>query len=102
MLDQLLFKSSPDTIRLLKSGVLTDEELYALVLEIIIHNALVVPHNSDTPLLQLSDDSLSALLCNSGNIAFGTSILETQAVTIPYKDISNGVKDGSRWRACKN
>jgi hypothetical protein len=72
--------------------MLTNQELDALMLKIVINNTLVVSSDPDTPLLQFSKDALSTLFSHSRDVALCSSVLKGEAVTIPHKDISNGVK----------
>jgi hypothetical protein len=90
---QFFFECAPDAVGLLQPGVLADQKLDALVLEVVIHHTLVVPGHSHAPLLELAYDPLSALLGHSRDVALSARVLETQVVAIAHKDISDGVKD---------
>lgn len=93
VLHELLFERAPYAIWLLETGVLPYEELDALVLEVVVHHALVVPCDADTPLLELSDDPLATLLGDTGDIALGACVLEAQIVTVSDKNVADSVKD---------
>jgi hypothetical protein len=73
--------------------VLSNQELDALVLEVVIHHALVIPGHSHAPLLELADNPLSTLLGHPRYVALSARVLETQVVTVAHKNVSDGVKD---------
>ena len=56
--------------------MLTNKELNALMLEIIIYDTLVVTGDTYTPLLQFTQDSLATLFSDSRNIALSACVLE--------------------------
>lgn len=73
---QLVFQNATDAVWLLQARVLAAKELDALILELIVHHALVVACNSDTPLLKLSDDALAALLGDPGYVTLSARVLK--------------------------
>ena len=82
--------------------MLAYQELDALVLEVVIHHALVVAGDTHAPLLELADDALAALLGHTGDVALCACILEAKVVTIADENVSNGVKNWARGRPCEN
>ena len=92
VLHQLLFERAPDSVWLLQPGVFPNQKLDALVLEVVIHHALVVASYTHAPLLKLAYDSLATLLCNPRDITLRASVLETQTITISHKYITNCIK----------
>ena len=66
------------------------------MLEIIIYDTLVVTGDTNTPLLQFTQDSLATLFSDPRNIALSACVLEWEAVTVPNEDVSNSIKYWSR------
>lgn len=62
--------------------MLTNQKLNALVLEVVVHDALVVASDSNSPLLQLSEEALTTLLRHSGDVALSSCVLEGEMVSI--------------------
>ena len=75
LFDELLFQDNSDAIWFLKEWVLALDQLDALVLEVVIHDALVVSRDTNVPLFELTHDTLSTLLGNSGDVAMGVCVL---------------------------
>jgi hypothetical protein len=102
VLYKLFFERAPNAIGLLETRVLTYQKLDALVLEVVVHYTLVVAGNADTPLLELSNYALATLLSHSRDVTLRSCILETQIISVSHKNVSDSVKNWTRWRSCKN
>ena len=61
----LFFQVASDAKRLLEPRMLPDQKEYAFVLELIIHDRLIVPGYTYRPLLNFTHEALAALLRNS-------------------------------------
>jgi hypothetical protein len=73
--------------------MLSYKELNALMLEVVVHDTLVVPSDSNTPLFKLTYNTLASLLGYSRNIALSACVLETQVISISYKNIPDCVEN---------
>ena len=82
--------------------MLTYQKLDALVLEVVVHYTLVVAGYAGTPLLELSYYALATLLRHSRDVTLRPCILETQIVSVSHKNVSDSVKNWTRWRSSKN
>jgi len=93
MAGQSFFECSSDSIGLLKSRVLPNQELNALVLKVVVHKALIVASYPDSPLLELTHNTLASLFGNSRNIAFCACVLVRELIPIVHPNVSNCIRD---------
>ena len=75
------------------------DELQALVLQIVIHDALVVPCHSDRPLLNFAHESLISFGGYPSDVAVGVGVLAAQLIGISRKDVLQGNVDWTVWTA---
>jgi hypothetical protein len=67
--------------------MLSSDELQALILQVVVHDALIVPSHTYCPLLDLAHEALIALRGYSRDIAICVRVLPAQFVSVMRKDV---------------
>lgn len=98
----LFLKCASYPIWLLKPWMFSNQKLNALMLEVIVHDRLVVPCNTNSPLLKFPHNTLASLLCDSRDVTVSAGILKWKLISILDPDLLHCVIYRTRWPASKN
>ena len=90
-------KLSPDSIGLLEPRMITVKDLDALMLKIVVHHALVVPGDSNGPLLKLAHDTLATLLGHPRDVTLSACVLVAKLVAILEPDVLDLFINRAGW-----
>lgn len=88
---------SRNGVRFLKPGVSSCNKLQTLIFEVIVHDTLIVPGDSDGPLLDLTHEALVTLGGHPCYIAICIGILSAKLVRISSEQILQSYVNWPIW-----
>ena len=76
------------------------DKLQALILQIIVHNALVVSGHSDSPLFELTEYTLISFRCYFANVTISVCVLAAKLICIVGEYLLESNVNGTVRTAC--
>ena len=71
----------------------------AFVFELVVHYALIIPVYTNLPLLKFSHDAFFVLFKHTGDVAFGTCILQTCPISALHPEVFKCFENGCSFLA---